>query len=34
VLGCTLSMAYLYFDYSQSASMYVSYVYHVMVNSR
>lgn len=33
-LGCALSLGYVYFDYSQSASMYVSYMYHVMMNSQ
>jgi hypothetical protein len=33
-LVCVLSLAFVYLDYTQSASMYLSYMYHVMVNSQ
>jgi hypothetical protein len=33
-LGCALSLGYVYFDYTQSASMYMSYMYHVMMYSQ
>jgi len=33
-LGCAFSLGYVYFDYTQSVSMYLSYMYHVMMYSQ
>lgn len=33
-LFCVISLGYVYLDYTQSASMYLSYMYHVMVTSQ
>jgi hypothetical protein len=33
-LACVFSVGYVYFDYTQSASMYISYMYHVMIHSQ
>jgi hypothetical protein len=31
-LACMFTIVYAYFDYTQSTSMYLSYMYHVMMN--
>ncbi|MEK9136283.1 MAG: hypothetical protein AAB393_04110, partial [Bacteroidota bacterium] len=33
-LACIFTLVYVYYDYTQSTSMYLSYMYHVMLSTR